>query len=115
MNISALHPDISHVVVLSGFVSVKLLIHSYFGGILKGYRKAIMQIERNANPDFVGYHAVESLSKTDAKVLLIYSGNDKLCTKVAQYDTKRGLTGRKISDSYWYRIKDIIRIIQRMP
>ena len=96
LNIFALHPDISHVVVLSGFVSVKLLIHSYFGGILKGYRKAIMQIERNANPDFVGYHAVESLSKTDAKVLLIYSGNDKLCTKVAQYDTlKAGLDGKE--------------------
>ena len=75
---------------------MKLLIHSYFDGILKGYRKAIMQIERNANPDFVGYHAVESLSKTDAKVLLIYSGNDKLCTKVAQYDTlKAGLDGKE--------------------
>ena len=96
LNISALHPDISHVVVLSGFVSVELLIGSYFGGILKGYRKAIMQIEQSANPDFVGYHAVDSLSKTDAKVLLIYSDNDKLCTKAAQYDTlKAGLGDRK--------------------
>lgn len=96
LNISALHPDISHVVVLSGFVSVELLINSYFGGILKGYRKAIMQIEQNANPDFVGYNAVESLSKSNAKVLLIYSDNDKLCRKAAHYDTlKAGLKDKE--------------------
>lgn len=96
LNISALHPDISHVVVLSGFVSVELLINSYFGGILKGYRKAIMQIEHDANPDFVGYNAVESLSKSNAKVLLIYSDNDKLCRKAAHYDTlKAGLKDKE--------------------
>lgn len=96
LNISALHPDISHVVVLSGFVSVELLINSYFSGILKGYRKAIMQIEQNANPDFVGYNAIESLSKSNAKVLLIYSDNDKLCRKTAHYDAlEAGLKDKK--------------------
>lgn len=39
-----------------------------FGGILKGYRKAIMQIERNANPDYVGYHAVESLITREMRI-----------------------------------------------
>lgn len=96
LNIAALHPDISHIVVISGFVSVELLINSYFSGILKGYRKAIMQLEQTANPDFVGYHAVESLSKTDAKVLLLYSDNDKMCRKAPHYDTlKAGLGDRE--------------------
>jgi len=87
MNICALHPEISHIVVLSGFVSVKLLIESFFGGILKYYRKAIWELECRSNPDYVNFHGVESLSKTDAKVLLVYSDNDQRCSKSVHYDT----------------------------
>jgi len=95
LNITSLHPEISHVVVLSGFVSVELLINSYFGGIMKGYRKAIMALEQAANPEFVKYNAVESLGKTDAKVLLIYSDNDQMCHKAVHYDAlKAGLDGK---------------------
>lgn len=95
LNIAALHPEISHVVVLSGFVSVELLINSYFGGIMKGYRKAIMALEQAANPEFVKYNAVESLGKTNAKVLLIYSDNDQMCHKAVHYDAlKASLTGK---------------------
>ena len=96
LNISELHPDISHVVVLSGFVSVELLIGSYFGGIMKGYRKAIMQIEQSANPKFVGYNAVDSLKNTKAKVRLIYSEDDKMCHKAVHFDAlKDGLGGKE--------------------
>lgn len=95
LNISALHEKISHVVVLSGFVSVEELINSYFAGLLKGYRKPIMELEKNANPKFVNFHAVDSLSKTNAKVLLIYSENDKMCTK-RHYDIlKEGLSDKE--------------------
>lgn len=86
MNITALHPEISHVVVMSGFVSVELLIDSMFGGLLKGYRKAIMELERSANPEFVSFNGIETLRKTDAKVLLIYSADDKLCRKTPHFD-----------------------------
>lgn len=96
LKFSAKQWEISHVVVLSGFVSVELLINSYFGGIMKGYRKAIMQIEQAANPKFVGYNAVESLKNTKAKVLLIYSGNDKMCHKAVHFNAlKAGLEGKK--------------------
>ena len=86
LNISALHPEISHVVVFSGFVSVEKLIASYFGGLLKGCRKHIMALERERNPDYVNFDAVESLKKSNAKVLLIYSDDDKLCKKNPHYD-----------------------------
>ena len=86
LNIAALHPDISHVVVLSGFVSVEMLVNSYFGGIMKGYRKTVMKLEKEANPVFVQYNAAESLQKTTAKVLLIYSDNDQMCHKAVHYD-----------------------------
>ena len=55
LNISALHPEISHVVVLSGFVSVEELVKTFFSGILKWYRKAVLELERKANPKFFGY------------------------------------------------------------
>ena len=55
-----------------------------------------MQHERETNPDFVGYNAVETLSKTDAKVLLIYSDNDNLCRMKPHYITlKTALSAKK--------------------
>lgn len=78
LNISALHPEISHVVVLSGFVSVKELVDSFFAGALKGYRKVIMRFEREVNPEFAEYNAAESLKRSTAKALLIYSEDDQL-------------------------------------
>ncbi|MBR5265834.1 MAG: hypothetical protein IKV63_04385, partial [Clostridia bacterium] len=85
LNIGALHKDITKIVVLAGFTSVERLVNSYFGGIMKAYRPAIMEVERAANPDFIGFDAVESLKQTNAKALLIYSADDKLCVK-AHYD-----------------------------
>ena len=94
LNIAALHPEISHVVVLSGFVSVELLVNDFFAGILKGYRRVITEFERCANPGFIGFNAVESLKKTNAKTLLVYSDNDQMVRK-SQYDIlKAGLDGK---------------------
>ena len=94
LNISALHPEISHVVVLSGFVSVEELVKTFFSGILKWYRKAILELERKANPKFFEYNAVESLSNSNAKTLLIYSADDQMCKK-AHFDIlKSGLAGK---------------------
>lgn len=95
LNIAALHPDIAHVVVISGFISVEQLINSYFGGIMSLYRPALLRLERTSNPQFVGYSAVDTLAKTSAKVLLIYSDNDTLCKKAFHYDPlKAALDGR---------------------
>ena len=93
-NICALHPDISHIVVLSGFVSVEKLVESFFGGIMKGYRKAILALD--PNQDFFRYNAVESLSGTDAQVLLVYSENDKMVSKSVHFDAlKAGLSHKE--------------------
>ena len=94
LNISALHPEISRVVVLSGFVSVEELIKSYFSGLMKGYRKPIMELERKANPYFSTFDAVTSLSKTSAKVLLIYSDDDGMCKPIHYDILKKGLENR---------------------
>lgn len=90
-NICALHPEVSHIVVLSGFVEVEILVNQFFSGIMKGYRKAILALD--PNPGFVKYNAVKSLSGTDAKVLLVYSENDKMVSKAVHFDAlKSGLS-----------------------
>ena len=78
MNIAALHPEVTHIVALSGFVSVEEMVGQFFSGILKGYRKAVLKLEQESNPDFVTYNAARTLADCAAKVLLIYSSNDKL-------------------------------------
>ena len=95
LNITALHPEITHIVAMCGFVCVEDMIGTFFSGILKGYRKAIMALERRSNPKFVEYNAVETLSKSNTKALLIYSEDDKMCRR-NHYDTlKAGLDGRE--------------------
>jgi pimeloyl-ACP methyl ester carboxylesterase len=95
LNIAAYHPDISHIVVLSGFVSVELLVGSFFGGLLKGYRKAVMALETESNPKFVGFNAIESLSNSATKALLIYSADDQLCRREHYDMLKDGLAGKE--------------------
>ena len=81
INIASIHKEIKKVCVMCGFVCVEKLIESNFSGLLKGYRKDIMALEEKANPVYVKYNAIESLKKTNAKTLLIYSINDHLCKK----------------------------------
>ncbi len=85
LNISALHPEVQSVVVLSGFVSVEKMVSSLFGGIMSGYRQPVMQLEQTSNPRFVHYDACTTLMQTNTRALLIYSDNDKLCRR-AHYD-----------------------------
>ena len=95
LNISALHPEISHVVVISGFVAVEELVNSFFAGAMKGYRKAIMKLERESNPEFVSFNAIDSLKNSNAKALLIYSEDDQL-VKRNHYDMlKVGLSDKE--------------------
>ncbi|MBR3589206.1 MAG: alpha/beta fold hydrolase [Clostridia bacterium] len=95
MNISSLYPEISHIVVMSGFVSVEKMINSFFSGPLKFYRKCIMDIEQRSNPQFVNIDGVDTLKKTESEVLLIYSDNDTLCKKEVHFDElKNELSGK---------------------
>lgn len=94
LNITALHPEISHIVAMCGFVSVEEMINTFFSGMMKGYRKAVLALETEANPYFVHFNAIESLSKSNVSALLIYSEDDQIC-KREHYDMlKAGLEGR---------------------
>lgn len=95
LNITALHPEISHIVAMCGFVSVEEMINTFFPGIMKGYRKAILALEKEVNPIFAEFNAVETLKQSKVKALLIYSDNDTMCRRT-HYDTlKVGLDGKE--------------------
>lgn len=81
LNISSFHPDLSHVVVMSGFANVNIITEQF--GSLK---KSIREIEKLANPAYADCDGAKSLSKTKAKALLIYSDNDKLVKKELNFD-----------------------------
>lgn len=77
LNISALHPHISHVVAISGFTSVKRILRQYLAGPLRLYVPAILRMEREANGTYADFDAVESLKSSSAKALIIHSPDDK--------------------------------------
>ena len=95
MNIATLHPEITHVVAMSGFVSVKRILEQTFTGLMKGARKALYELETRSNPGYVEFDAVQSLQKTNAKVLLIASDDDKVVHKSHHLDVlEHALSGR---------------------
>ena len=94
LNIAALHPDISHIVALCGFVSVERMIDTFFSGIMKGYRKPVLALEKSTNPRFSEFNAIDSLSNAKAKALLIYSEDDPLCRREHYDALKEGLCGK---------------------
>ena len=77
MNIVARHPDVRHVVAMSGFISVDAILRQFFGGLLASFRRHIRAIEAAANPGSMELDARTSLADTSAEVLLIYSLDDK--------------------------------------
>lgn len=85
MNIGAIHPEITHIVSMSGFVSVERVVKQSLGP-LKPYAPAVVAVEQRENPRHSRYNALESLEKTRAKVLLIYSEDDKTVLKKEHYD-----------------------------
>lgn len=96
MNIVALHPEITHVVSMSGFISVKRMLAQIMPGFLKGMRETLYRLESSSNPDYVEFDALESLGKTTAKVLLIASSDDKVVQKAHHFDVlQHALSGRE--------------------
>lgn len=82
MNICKLHPEISHIVAMSGFISVE----SFLKQILGGFYKKIYAQEEKQNPEFIKYNAIDSLADTKAKVLIIHSADDSTVKCSSSFD-----------------------------
>ncbi len=86
LNVAAYHPDVSHIVAISGFCSVEAMHEQVFSGFLRHYRKHLYAIEERTNPDYVSARAEESLRNTEAKVLVIHSEDDKVVSARVHFD-----------------------------
>ena len=96
MNIPALHPEISHVVAFSGFISVNAVLSQFFAGPLKFYVPMIYGLEAERNPEYVSFDARESIKKAETKVLYIHSRDDKTVSAKLHFDKLRdALADRK--------------------
>lgn len=95
MNIPALHPEISHVVAMSGFVSVSEMLKQIFFGENRIY-KYFYEIEENNNPVYSKINTVENLKSTSTKALIIHSADDKTVSSKKHFDViKKGLASNK--------------------
>jgi len=96
MNISALHPEVRHQIALAGPLSVEHMLKQSFGGLLSRVGKRILENERKANPDFIGYDAITALMNTSAQVLVIHSDDDPTVKCSASFDLlEKAVSGRK--------------------
>ena len=95
LNITAFHPDISHIVAMCGFISVERILKSNFNGILSLYRKHLYEVEKKTNPDFINANAIDTLSSSNAKILLIYSDNDPIVKREHHYEPLRSALSHK--------------------
>lgn len=89
MNAVALHPQITHVVSLAGFLSAKALIEQYLPKFVMRYSSEVMGRERQLNPLYADMDARESLVNSGAKFLHLQSEDDtkvkyELCTPILE-------------------------------
>jgi pimeloyl-ACP methyl ester carboxylesterase len=80
LNISKLHPDVSHIVAIAGYISVESIMKQRLGI----FHKKIYQREKAQHPnylrlkDYMRAHAVRTLRRSKARVLVIHSSNDRV-------------------------------------
>ena len=91
LNISKLHPDISHIVAISGYISVESIMKQHLGI----FYKKIYQKEKAQHPnylrlkDYMRSHAVRSLKRAKGKVLVIHSSDDKIVSCKKHFNVMR--------------------------
>ena len=76
MNVSALHPEVTHVVSLAGFLSARSLVEQYIPKAFLKYSGEVMDRERQHNPAYADMDARESLQKSQTRLLHLQSRDD---------------------------------------
>ena len=76
MNAAALHPEVTHVVSLAGFLSARSLVEQYIPKAFLKYSGEVMDRERQINPDYADMDARESLLKSQTRLMHLQSRDD---------------------------------------
>lgn len=92
LNICALHPEVSHIVAMSGFISVEAILKQF----LSVFYKKIYLEDMSREPVFARINAVESLAESDVKALIIHSVDDKTVSFKKHFEVmKKALSHKK--------------------
>lgn len=95
-NIAKFHPDIEHIIALSGPISVEQLLAQSFKGLLSVYRKSVYKLEKESNPEYVDCSAIDALKDFKGKALIIHSEDDKVVDKTYHFDVlKKALSDKE--------------------
>ena len=78
MNVAALHPEVTHVVSLAGFLSAKALVEQYIPKMFLKYSGEVMERERQINPKYTDMDARDSMMKSKAALLHLQSRDDTM-------------------------------------
>lgn len=78
LNIAAIHSEVTHIVAMAGFVSIKQMHKQFFPGVLRIFRPTVYRVEKEANPKYIDFDARESLKKSNVKALIIHSEDDPI-------------------------------------
>lgn len=101
LNIAAFHPDVKHIVAMSGFVSVERMVNQFFSGVMKGYAKAVYQLEKLSNPKYATFDAAETLSGRNVKALIIHSADDPVVKQKHHFDVLRSALTDRDNVTFW--------------
>lgn len=96
LNITAFHPEISHIVAMSAPISVPVLLEQYFHGALHGVYRRLYEAEKKANPALIDCNAISALSSSSVHALIIHSSDDKTVSCKKHFDVlQKALAGRE--------------------
>ena len=95
MNAAALHPEVTHVVSLAGFLSAKTLVEQYIPKAFLKYSPEVMDRERQHNPRYADLDARDSLKKSKTKLMHLQSRDDtKVLFELGCQPLSEALKGR---------------------
>ena len=72
------HPEVSHLVAISGFIALDSIQSQVLPFFLRFSRGKLASIEALENPEYTASAAVKALELTDVPVLIIHSTDDKI-------------------------------------
>ena len=99
-NIAAYHPEVTHVVPISGFRSVRAMLADQMKGPLSHYVDAVVRAEREKNPRFADADAVDSLSRTRAKLLAVHSIDDPVVSYQTHFESVEGALSEREGSAF---------------
>ncbi|MGN0468119.1 MAG: alpha/beta hydrolase family protein [Acutalibacteraceae bacterium] len=77
-NLLGRYDNIEKAIIISAFVSIEQILNQYFIGNMNPFIRPIMKYEKEKNPLYADSSMIDALNKTNAKVLVIQSKDDKM-------------------------------------